>query len=97
VRSSRRTPGIPAPAGLARPAGASAGRARAAGYDRLALFDPDLDRLTRDSTAQGVIIDEDMYDDEQDHTRCTDCNGSGYYVGFTERRACPTCDGSGFL
>jgi DnaJ-class molecular chaperone len=64
------------------------------------VFDPDLDRfaaLPEDSTTQGALVDEDMYDDEQDHTRCTDCNGSGYYVGFTERRTCPTCDGSGYL
>jgi hypothetical protein len=40
---------------------------------------------------------EDMYDDEQDHTRCGDCKGTGWYVGFTERKYCPTCDGSGFM
>ncbi|MGH1343102.1 MAG: hypothetical protein ACRBN8_16205 [Nannocystales bacterium] len=39
----------------------------------------------------------DAYDDEQDHSRCADCKGTGWYVGFTERRYCPTCDGSGFL
>jgi hypothetical protein len=46
-----------------------------------------------------VVIDEpdEPYDDEKDHTRCPDCKGSGYYVGFLERRLCPTCDGSGFL
>jgi DnaJ-class molecular chaperone len=41
--------------------------------------------------------DDEPYDDEQDHIRCSDCQGSGYYVGFTDRRHCPTCDGSGFL
>jgi hypothetical protein len=40
---------------------------------------------------------EEEYDDEKDHTRCCDCKGSGWYIGFTERRFCPTCDGSGFL
>ena len=40
---------------------------------------------------------EEPYDDEQDHDRCDDCKGSGWYVGFTERRLCPTCDGSGFV
>jgi len=43
------------------------------------------------------LDDDEPYDDEQDHTRCADCHGSGYYVGFMERRLCPTCDGSGFL
>jgi DnaJ-class molecular chaperone len=41
--------------------------------------------------------EEDAYDDEQDHVRCRDCKGSGWYIGFTERRYCPTCEGSGFL
>ena len=39
----------------------------------------------------------EAYDDEQDHQRCADCKGTGWYVGFTERRYCPTCDGSGFV
>ncbi len=39
----------------------------------------------------------DEYDDEQDHTRCSDCKGSGWYIGFTERKYCPKCDGSGYL
>lgn len=39
----------------------------------------------------------EAYDDEQDHLRCGDCKGTGWYVGFTERRYCPTCDGSGFV
>ena len=39
----------------------------------------------------------DHYDDTQDHDRCTDCKGTGWYVGFTERKYCPTCDGSGYL
>ena len=41
--------------------------------------------------------DEDEYDDEQDHKRCPDCRGTGFYVGFLERSYCTTCDGSGFL
>lgn len=40
---------------------------------------------------------DDPYNDEQDHLRCTDCKGSGWYVGFTERRHCPTCDGAGYV
>ncbi|MCR9160219.1 MAG: hypothetical protein ACE37F_27545 [Nannocystaceae bacterium] len=39
----------------------------------------------------------DHYDDTQDHDRCADCKGTGWYVGFTERKYCPTCDGSGYL
>lgn len=43
------------------------------------------------------VLPEDSYDDEKDHVRCRDCKGTGWYVGFTERRHCPTCDGSGYL
>lgn len=25
---------------------------------------------------------------------CPDCKGSGIYIGFTDRRTCPTCDGN---
>lgn len=53
-----------------------------------------------DKLRSGAVVIEDAdepYDDEKDHTRCPDCKGSGYYVGFLERRLCPTCDGSGFL
>lgn len=42
-------------------------------------------------------IDEEVYDDAQDHTRCPDCKGSGWYTGLVEKRLCPTCDGSGWL
>lgn len=41
--------------------------------------------------------DDAPYDDTQDHDLCHDCKGSGWYVGFTDRRRCPTCDGSGYL
>lgn len=27
--------------------------------------------------------------------KCSDCSGTGEYVGFTERKKCPTCKGSG--
>lgn len=47
--------------------------------------------------ANAKCTDDDFYDDEHDHVRCLDCKGSGYYIGFTERRLCPTCDGSGFV
>jgi hypothetical protein len=54
-----------------------------------------------DKLRSGAVViddpDDEPYDDEKDHTRCPDCKGSGYYVGFLERRLCPTCDGSGFL
>lgn len=40
---------------------------------------------------------DEGYDDELDHDRCDDCKGSGWYVGFTERRHCPTCDGAGYV
>jgi hypothetical protein len=42
-------------------------------------------------------LDDEPYDDEADHLRCEDCQGSGWYVGLVERRLCPTCDGSGYL
>ena len=42
-------------------------------------------------------LQDEPYDDEQDHERCVDCKGSGWYVGLIERRYCPTCDGSGYL
>ena len=29
--------------------------------------------------------------------KCTDCKGSGWYVGLVERRKCPTCDGEGYV
>jgi DnaJ-class molecular chaperone len=48
------------------------------------------------ATVEANAACEDAYDDELDHDRCTDCKGSGWYVGFTERRHCPTCDGSGY-
>jgi hypothetical protein len=40
---------------------------------------------------------EDDYDDEKDHCRCSDCKGTGWYIGFTTRCHCPTCDGAGFV
>jgi hypothetical protein len=40
---------------------------------------------------------EELYDDAQDHQRCSDCKGSGYYVGFLERSFCRNCDGSGWI
>lgn len=73
------------------------GRASAAGYDRSALLERYRDRFIENPTTRRTPVDDDVYDDEQDHTRCADCKGSGYYVGFTERRHCPTCEGSGFL
>lgn len=39
----------------------------------------------------------EQYDDEKDHTKCSDCNGTGKYIGFTDKRNCPTCDGSGYI
>jgi len=30
-------------------------------------------------------------------TTCTECNGSGEYVGFTSRQRCETCRGTGKL
>lgn len=29
--------------------------------------------------------------------KCTDCKGSGWYVGLIDRRECPTCGGEGHL
>lgn len=31
-----------------------------------------------------------------DRAKCTDCKGSGQYVGALERRDCPTCGGDGW-
>lgn len=41
--------------------------------------------------AEGLItpVDEDGLID------CSDCKGSGWYVGAFERYHCPTCDGAG--
>ena len=57
----------------------------------------DAARLSRRHPAQVNDAACDAYDDTQDHDRCTDCKGTGWYIGFTERRYCPTCDGSGYL
>lgn len=65
------------------------------------VIEPDKNQLgPSSSSSHGALVAddlEDLYDDEQDHTRCNDCKGSGYYVGFTERRLCPSCDGSGYV
>ncbi len=39
----------------------------------------------------------DTHDDAADHDKCADCKGTGWYIGFTETKYCPTCDGSGWL
>lgn len=42
--------------------------------------------------------DDDQHDNEADGLRrCTDCKGSGWYIGATVREHCKTCDGSGWL
>lgn len=39
----------------------------------------------------------DEHDDAKDHDPCPDCGTTGWYVGFTTRQRCRTCDGSGWL
>lgn len=34
-------------------------------------------------------------DDHEAAKKCTDCKGSGWYVGMVERYYCPTCDEAG--
>lgn len=74
---------------------------RPANFDDAVMRNPQVARRRPEPKAlppePSAVCEEDTYDDEQDHHRCADCKGSGWYVGFTERRYCPTCDGSGFL
>jgi DnaJ-class molecular chaperone len=64
---------------------------------RASAHDPVGDEKLRSGAVVIEVPDDEPYDDEKDHTRCPDCKGSGYYVGFLERRLCPTCDGSGYM
>lgn len=57
-----------------------------------ATNDPD-----RDPDEDTAEIDIDDYRDEDHHTRCGDCNGSGYYYPLVgPREYCQRCDGSGW-
>jgi hypothetical protein len=61
-----------------------------------ACADPDADTQPCDPASLDDDADED-YDDAKDHTRCPDCKGSGFYVGFRGRDLCQTCDGAGWI
>ena len=39
----------------------------------------------------------DEYDDSKDHTKCTECKGTGWYEGLGVRERCKACDGSGWV
>ncbi len=66
---------------------------------RTAARSPAPPKVVSEPSVEAILEEgvEEAYDDEQDHDRCVDCKGSGWYVGLHERRYCPTCDGSGYL
>lgn len=41
--------------------------------------------------------EDEPYDDAKDHTKCPDCNGSGWYEGLGVREHCKRCHGAGWL